>query len=236
MNNADFQKDSPPSQWLGKEFIIVIVVVFSALSFTLGYFVGKSNEERRPLARPESLEVTPPPQNQAALMPPSPPQSAPVAEKAPAAVEAKTETPSTKTKAPLLIVEEKQPAPAPAARPKTKEPPAAQGKSQQLPAEKTAAKADKTEVSPAQDSTSAETTLYTVQLGAFRSLAEARACKKKYSQKDLKISITTSTNDKKEKVYKVRAGEFRDRKKAEMLSLRLNKTGKLKTYITSLDK
>ena len=100
---------------------------------------------------------------------------------------------------------------------------------------KAAPKAAKKEEAPSEVVNSADGPLYSVQLGAFRSVAEARSCKKKYSEKGLKISIITSVNEKKEKIYKVRAGEFRDRKKAEVLSLRLNKTGKLKTYITSMD-
>ncbi len=46
MSDADFHKDRSSSQLLGKEFIIVVVVIFSALSFTLGYFVGKSGDRR----------------------------------------------------------------------------------------------------------------------------------------------------------------------------------------------
>ena len=47
MNDADFHKDRSSLQLLGKEFIIVVVVIFSALSFTLGYFVGKSGTDRK---------------------------------------------------------------------------------------------------------------------------------------------------------------------------------------------
>ena len=48
MNNPDFHKERSSLQLLGKEFMIVVVVLFSALSFTLGYFVGKSGIDGNP--------------------------------------------------------------------------------------------------------------------------------------------------------------------------------------------
>ncbi|PKL49832.1 MAG: hypothetical protein CVV37_07455 [Nitrospira bacterium HGW-Nitrospira-1] len=81
MNNADFpiHRDRPSPQLFGKKFIIVVVVVFSALSFTLGYFVGKSNIEKKLENLPQAAEITPIPQKQEPVMP-SPPQNIPVAE------------------------------------------------------------------------------------------------------------------------------------------------------------
>ena len=134
----------------------------------------------------------------------------------------------------MLIIEEKQSAHAKATTATAKEGPAEKSRPQQTPAPEADPKAVKKEATPS-EAANFGGPVYSVQLGAFRSVAEARACKKKYSEKGLKITIITAANDKKEKIYKVRAGEFSDRKKAEALSLRLNKTGKLKTYITSTD-
>jgi cell division septation protein DedD len=79
MNNADFHRDRPSLQLLGKEFIIVVVVVFSALSFTLGYFVGKSGIEKKPENLSQAAEMTPLPQKQEAETLPQP-QNIPIAE------------------------------------------------------------------------------------------------------------------------------------------------------------
>jgi len=83
-----------------------------------------------------------------------------------------------------------------------------------------------------QDGKKADEPVYTLQLGAFKSSAEAESIKKKYAKKGLKPYITTSTNRQKEKIYKVKTGEFKDRKNAEILSLKLNKTEQLKTFVT----
>ena len=74
--------------------------------------------------------------------------------------------------------------------------------------------------------------VYTVQIGAFKSSAEAETFRKKHAKNELKTYITTATNKKKEKIYKVRTGEFKDKKSAEVLSLKLSKTEKLKTFVT----
>jgi cell division septation protein DedD len=86
--------------------------------------------------------------------------------------------------------------------------------------------------SVSEDSGKADGPTYTVQLAAFRSSSEARSFSKKQANNSLKTYITTSIAKNKTKVYKVKSGEFKDRKSAEVLSLKLNKTEKLKTFVT----
>ena len=58
MNNNDLE-DNSSLYILGKEFIIVIVVIFSGLSFTLGYFVGKMSSEQNAPALHQKAEIPP---------------------------------------------------------------------------------------------------------------------------------------------------------------------------------
>lgn len=56
MNGTDFREGSSGFVF-GKEFVIVVTVVFSALSFALGYFVGKAYAPQEP----SSIAQTAPP-------------------------------------------------------------------------------------------------------------------------------------------------------------------------------
>ena len=68
-------------------------------------------------------------------------------------------------------------------------------------------------------------------MAAFKSSAEAAAFRNKYAEKGIKTFVSTATTKKKEKVYQVKTGEFRDKKSAEIFSLKLNKTEQLKTFV-----
>lgn len=232
MNNADFQRDRPALQLLGKEFIIVVVVVFSALSFTLGYFVGKSGIEKKPENLSQAAELTPLPQKQEPETLPQP-QNIPVAENTSRTEETAKQNMQPQQKEPFVLAEAKQPVPIKSLQP-VKEKTQGQTVSQQTPketAEKPAVK--ESPVSPqATGSKGPEEPVYTVQFGAFKSSTEAETFRKKHVQKGLKTYITTSTNKKHEKIYKIKTGEFKDRKNAEVLSLKLNKTEQLKTFVT----
>lgn len=229
MRDTDFHRDRPSSQLLGKEFMIVVVVIFSALSFTLGYFVGKSGEDGKTENLSHAQEVIPGPKSQEPEALPQP-QDRPVPETAPLNEEKAEEQVQPQQKETPVIVETKEAKPAKSLQP-IKEEPRPKAALKQLSGEdrqKPAAKKN----SASGESKKPEAPVYTVQIGAFKSLGEAEACRKKQAKNKLKTYITTAVNTKKEKVYKVRTGEFRDKKSAEVLSLKLSKTEKLKTFVT----
>jgi cell division septation protein DedD len=233
MNNPDFHKDRSSLQLLGKEFMIVVVVIFSALSFTLGYFVGKSGNP------PQAAEMVPIPQTQDTAAIPQP-QSESVAENndTSQAEETAKEPVEARQKEPVVIVEAKKPEPLKAVAPakeKTAKQHAAQTATQQLPKDPIKEPLKKSEAKDSSASVEGrklDGPLYTVQMAAFKSASEARSFSKKHAINGLKTYISTSAGKNKVKIYKVKTGEFRDRKSAEVMSLKLNKTGKLKTFVT----
>ena len=232
MKNSDFHKNSSSLQLLGKEFIIVIVVIFSAVSFTLGYFVGKSGMDSTQKNLPQAAELTPVQQTQVQDTLPLP-GSTPASEKTAGSGEAAAEHGQPQQKESFVVAEAKQSAPSKNAEP-AKEIPKVQAVAKQAVKEtneKPAAK--ESEVSQqSKNSSDKKEPVYTVQMGAFKSSPETTSFRKKYAKKGIKTFVATSANKKKEKIYKVRTGEFRDRKDAEVLSLKLNKTENLKTFVT----
>ena len=229
MNNPDFNKERASLQLLGKGFMIVVVVVFSALSFTLGYFVGKYENPS------QAAELAPIPQKQETVAL-SQPQPAAVAEnKDTQPAEATANGPAQALpKEPFVIDEAKKTEPLKASPP-VKEKTAAQLVTQQLPKEPvkdTAKKPEAQDSSALTDSQKSDEPVYTVQMAAFKSASEAKSFSKKHAKKGLRTYITTSKDKNKVKIYKVKTGEFRDRKSAEVMSLKLNKTEKLKSFVT----
>jgi cell division protein FtsN len=225
MSDADFHKDRPSLQLPGKEFIIVVVVVFSSLSFTLGYFVGKSGADRKAETLSQAQEIAPiPPQKQEPAVPLQP-QEAPTSGGAP--LNQEQTQPQQKEPPAIVVTKEAEPA---KTLPPVKEKRLPQAGPQQMSEDDHQKPASENNVS--RESKKPEGPVYTVQIGAFKSSAEAEACRKKQAKNKLKTYITVATNKKKEKTYKVRTGEFRDKKSAEVLSLKLAKTEKLKTFVT----
>ena len=80
--------------------------------------------------------------------------------------------------------------------------------------------------------TSDAAALYTVQLGALKNVAEARSLRDAYGKKGYKTYIATFRNTHNEKIYKVRAGEFREKREAEILALKLKKNDGLAAFVT----
>lgn len=229
MKDADSHKDRSSLQLLGKEFIIVMVVIFSALSFTLGYFVGKSGIDRKPENLLQASVITPIPQNQEPATLPQP-QNISVTENPPMTGETAEEHVQPPQEESLMSVGAKQTGPVKSPH-SAREETQAEARSQQIPKENNHEPAAQ-HSSSAEESKKSGEPVYTVQIGAFKNSSEAETFRKKHASKELKTYITTSTNKEKKKIFKVRTGEFRDRKSAEFLSLKLNKTGKLKTYVT----
>ncbi len=203
MNYNDLD-DKPSLFILGREFIIVIVVIFSGLSFTLGYFVGKMTKGEDTSVPSQTAEAPAAPQKPDALsvLPDSRQPDQPAAQSQETQISTDPRV-STERKA----ADETIPA-------KTDEQkPAAPG------------------VSPAQGTKDKEI-IYTVQLGAFKSSADAENFKTNFDKKGYKTYIMLSKNSKNEKIYKVRTGEFRNRKDADILSLKLKKNENLNTFVT----
>ena len=229
MNNPDFHKERSSLQLLGKEFMIVVVVIFSALSFTLGYFVGKYGDPS------QTVGMAPLPQKQETTAFPQP-QNTPVVENkdTPQAEATASGPDETLQKEPVAIDEAKKPGPLKAVPP-VKEKTAAQPVTEQLPkeaAKDTVKKPEAKAGSVSEAGKELDGPLYTVQMAAFKSASEAKSFSKKHSKKGLKTYIITSKGKNKVKIYKVKTGEFRDRKAAEVMSLKLNKTGKLNSFVT----
>jgi len=230
MNNPDFNKERASLQLLGKGFMIVVVVVFSALSFTLGYFVGKYENPS------QAAEMAPIPQKQETAVLPQPQPAAVAENKDTQPAEATANGPAQALpKEPFVIDEAKKTEPLKASPP-VKEKTAAQLVTQQLPKEpvKDTVKKPETKAGPASEGSGEQLDgpVYTVQMAAFKSASEAKSFSKKHAKKGLKTYITTSKDKKNVKIYKVKTGEFRDRQAAEIMSLKLNKTEKLKSFVT----
>lgn len=192
---------------LGKEFIIVIVVFSSAVSFTLGYFVGKSTRVRNPESSSQLTEVTPLPQEHelpsvSAERPGKQQQNSPVSDyhrqdseqqRGSLPAETKAEAPSVRT-------------------------------------------ADKTRPTMSGIKQREQEIIYTVQIAAFKNAVEAEKIKEKYSKKGYDTYVTVSRLKGDDKIYKIRAGEFRDRKDAELLALKIKRTEGLNPFVTFRNK
>lgn len=160
---------------IGRSIFITAILITSALSFTLGYFVGK-------IARP---------------------QPQPVENSITATRQASTEQ---KAVAPTLQPEQTQKTPETQQTQETQE-------------------TQKTRETP-------KTKKYTVQVGAFQNASDAERLKEKLDKKGYKTYINTSETKKHEKLYKVRTGEFKSRKEAEILSIKIRKTEGLQAFVT----
>ncbi|MHB8881841.1 MAG: SPOR domain-containing protein [Thermodesulfovibrionales bacterium] len=190
----------------GKGPVIIVTVFFSLLTFVLGYFVGKAGDVSAPdTVRQVSDAVESQQPVQAA-----PPTSLPAPASPPIEPAAESSRP---------------PVPAPVAQPAAPAPePRTPGKE--------SVRVSAPEARPAPAVRTTEESSYTVQVGAFRNKAEAERFRAKYSKKGYKIYIRPVKENKNMTIYKLRAGEFRDKKDAEVLALKLKKTEDLKTFVT----
>jgi cell division septation protein DedD len=216
--NVFSRENGSTLQSSGRGFAIAFVVIVSSLSFTLGYFVGKGGNDNRSgnllqlseSAEPAAMQENPP--AVAKLLSVEEDRSAQSVEKA-------TEEFRNPEKAPSVIISDMQSEIA-----EDPAPPQQNKKENNLKqVQVKAAEAEKVV---------SDGSVYTVQIGAFKSSAEAEAFRKKFEKKGFRTFITTAMNRDNEEIYKVKTGQFRDRKGAEILSLKLNKTEQLKTFVT----
>jgi cell division septation protein DedD len=226
MKDLDF-KDKSSRRVFGTGIVIVIVVIFSSVSFVLGYFVGKVGRDDR--AEPFVRAADGPVQPKASDLQPVKPESA-----------AQSGLPSSDTQA-HEVVAAGQPKDAPAP---DNNPQALPGESEKRgsgqspqPGVKERPAVPKKEVSGADDSAEqasvqANEQVYTVQLGALKKAGEAKRLRAKFEKKGYKTFLVITMNKKHEKIYKIRVGEFRKKKEAEILALKLRKTEGLKAFVT----
>lgn len=223
--NDKGRKDDASVRIVGREFIILIVVVFSSLSFALGFFVGKNNAEKKgefavqPATRPSYSE---PQQNAVTISQLQPPKAegqpigaaAPVQDKK-TALQSVSLQPESTSEADKTGLEHNEAATTLPKEAKKKE------------AEQTASTNGESNAKAGGDEI-----IYTVQLEALKNAAEAHRLKTKYVKKGYKIYITVSRNKHKEKIFKVRVGEFTEKKNAEILALRMKKNEGLAAFVT----
>lgn len=221
--NGEARKEDASVRIVGREFIIAVVVVFSSLSFTLGYFVGKNNAEKKaePVVqtglKPADIE----PHQIGPAAQPQPPRSEGQAAGGSMPVQDMTAQKTVSLPSGESHIEGKTAeAPKEAVNDISKE-----------DAKKEPRESSQTDGKPHIKS-GANEAVYTVQLGALKNAGEARQLKAKYAKKGYKIYITALRSKGKMKIYKVRTGEFREKKDAEILALRLKKNEGLSAFVT----
>ena len=186
----------------GRKFIIAIIAVTSALSFSLGYFVGGAGEKGK---QPE-YQIIAAPKLEAVSQAQEHPPLADASDNAPQIASASGGASQPQ------IEEEKSP---------PQKPLPVQPAIQKEPAE------PKVET----DNSHQNDIKYTVQAGAFKNLKEAETLKHKLETKGYKAYIKKYAKSKNPKLYKVRTGEFSVKEEAAALALKLKNEG-LKAFVT----
>ncbi|MDH5203805.1 MAG: SPOR domain-containing protein [Nitrospirota bacterium] len=193
---------------IGRGFIIVAIFITSSLSFTLGYFVGKSGH-----SRVENQQFSPALQERI--------EQKNIAPEAKDAVSQQSEQPqktlqpeTQHTQETSLAQEIKKPI-------ETK------------PTQETAKVHETKETVKSKGKTKTPQKIkYTVQVGAFTDASEADALKTKLNKKGYKAYVTQSESKNDKKLFKVKIGEFNTKNKAELLSIKIRKTEGLQTFST----
>lgn len=196
----------------GKELLIILIVIFSSLSFTLGYFVGKFGKDERTENDFQSAAVAPqlPGTQEFQSTTNNSVQEVSIEGTSQSFQDIKPDQPQA-----VLIPEE-------TTRETTKH---AGGKS-------LTGNTKANMPSPSDITSQKNEPLYTVQLNALRNSVEAEKFRAKYKEKGYKTYIVVSSDKKNKKIYKIRVGEFRNKKDAEILSLKLRKAEGLSTFVT----
>ncbi len=231
----------------GRGMVIAITIVFSCLSFTLGFVVGKFGSPKAPALPAISQEQTLPMQNnqnnqEGRLQTPPPAETLRAQPELAGTSISPTQTPIQIPIQPSAKAGETARSTTPASEPsgaETAREPREPSATQLNELSKTAAREDSKEVAtqkPGQKTyqkPDAGKPLFAVQLGAFRNKAEADKCRAKYSKKGYKLYTKAEKANKGPRVYKVRTGEFREKKDAELLALKLKKTDNLHAFVVT---
>ena len=227
MNEGEYP-EKPSGFLLGKEFIIVLVIVFSGLSFTLGYFVGKNTVGREAISPLQTAEGTVQQNRQERL--PAPPDQ--TAETAQAGFPPQTSQGVASEPLPVVVMQDKHGGKDTVTVSHEQQKAAAHPKDEEKAA--SLAGTERPPLAAVSETTADEKAkLYTVQIGAFKNAADANQMKTSFEKKGYKPFIMQAKDPKGRKVYKVKTGEFRDKKDAEVLALKLKKTEELHTYVTT---
>ncbi len=234
MKDIDFKDKSSP-RIFGKGVVIVIVVLFSSLSFVLGYFVGRLGREERNASATRPLETAAAPVDAPALQPaarPAPAQTNPATSEQSQGAPGSPNLPSSQAKPATASPKEtgkEDPQGAPDRTPM----PAAKERPKEASGE-TAKKGQKESASPApQAGKTSSSNIYTVQLGALKNAGEAKRLRQEFEKKGYKTYVSVTKNKKHEKIYKIRVGEFGEKKEAEILALKLKKAEGLNAFVTT---
>ncbi|OGW31598.1 MAG: hypothetical protein A3J81_04325 [Nitrospirae bacterium RIFOXYB2_FULL_43_5] len=187
-----------------RKFIIAIIAVTSALSFSLGYFVGGAGDKGK---QPEYQIIAAP---NLAAVPQAQEQAAPLNGSQNANPVRDLSLSDTDASKPQIAEEKPPPKPLPVQPAIQKEP---------------------AELKVEADNPHQNDIKYVVQAGAFKSLKEAEALKRKLEAKGYKAYIKKYAKSKNPKLYKVRTGEFSAREEAAALALKLKNEG-LKAFVT----
>ena len=243
MKRVDFKKHSSIF-YIGRGLIIGSIVLASSIGFLLGFFVGK---QVQPPAKTPMTSIVPPEgleqssqeaqvkeslQQPETAQLPEPVKNEQSSKKQQTGEPQVTQSAQTKPQATLrdsdLSSSEKlRNQPQSPGTPKTKQAQEAKPKQGSPELKDTKVAQDKMK-----SQKTALTRKYTVQAGAFKNSDEADALKTKMSKKGYKSYITTAKTKKQETLHKVMVGEFKTRKEAEVLSIKLKNSEGLRTFVT----
>ena len=207
--------------YIGKGVVILSIIVISSISFTLGFFVGKSvvspSAEKAsvitPLAGPVQKEIvieskeTMPQQQMTAQQP--------------SEVQAPPEKPEQQKVRDIQESPEIK---------KTRQSIAAKQDGEFKQSKEKPAMSQEPRKPQEVDKTSTKVK-YTVQIGAFKNDSEADSLKSKFNKKGYKAFTIVAKTKNHMKLYKVMIGEFSSRKEAELMSVKIKRAEGLRTFV-----
>jgi cell division protein FtsN len=220
MKQNDFNKKSSVF-FIGKGVIILSIITISSLSFVLGFFVGKnygpSAENHTPTVSLQDSAV----------------QKEKAAEVTPA-LPIQTTVQNQDTNQLVVYQDRKQSQEIQRAETVQNKDPQQniQPKSTEKPKIKQDDKEPEDNLEPNKSSKTSKARKYTLQAGAFKNASEADALKSKLEKKGYKISVKATKSKGHEKLYKVLVGEFKTRKEAELLAVKMKKSEGLHPFVT----